>query len=185
MKISCSVILYIIFCFIEGIVRKDQWLRMKRKGNKQIKNVRFIEGIYVILSPIFPWHWSLQIDMTDRHCIHDVILRSVDVNFVGCGKAVYIAYCVCGFSYTAWVAVLSSVACPPLQCFSHIIWQTTRFSRKSYLTYNGFEFSLQIISETFHVLTGTVRHTICNVSRSACTVPPVVVVVVVVVVVRF
>jgi len=73
-------------------------------------------------------------------------------------------------------AILSSVACPALPYFFHIISQTARFSAgRDYWTQNVFWFSLQLLSETFLILRRNGRDIITNAHRPSCKIPVVIV----------
>jgi len=68
-------------------------------------------------------------------------------------------------------AILSTVPCPAVQCFSIYLVHGTILKKTLLNIKCVFWFSLQLLSETFLILRRTERHMIISVCRSSCKVP--------------
>jgi len=68
-------------------------------------------------------------------------------------------------------AILSYVACPALQIFSTLSHKRHDFPKQKKTQNVCFDFSLQLLSETFLILGRTERDMIKNVYWSSCKVP--------------
>ena len=64
--------------------------------------------------------------------------------------------------------ILPSVACPAAPCFAHYLTRDTIFGRKLLNTKCVFRFSVQILSETFLILTTFQPDITINVDRTSC-----------------